>query len=84
MKKMSLLVFFFFSALLINAQKPKVVLNHIAVYVTDLSKSTIFYQTIIGLDTIRNLCMMENTPGLKWRNIVIYTLYKVPLVHRHL
>ncbi len=52
MKKMSLLVFFFFSALLINAQKPKVVLNHIAVYVTDLSKSTIFYQTIIGLDTI--------------------------------
>ncbi|HEX2608271.1 MAG TPA: VOC family protein [Flavisolibacter sp.] len=33
-----------------HAQKP--VLNHIAVYVTDLKKSTDFYQHIIGLDTI--------------------------------
>lgn len=33
-----------------SAQKP--VLNHIAVYVTDLQKSTAFYQHIIGLDTI--------------------------------
>lgn len=52
MKKISLLVFLFFSALLINAQKPKVTLNHIALYVTNLSKSTAFYQHIIGLDTI--------------------------------
>ncbi|HEY0680029.1 MAG TPA: VOC family protein [Chitinophagaceae bacterium] len=28
------------------------VLNHIAMYVTDLGKSTAFYQNIIGLDTI--------------------------------
>lgn len=34
------------------AQKPKVALNHIAVYVYDLSKSTSFYQNIIQLDTI--------------------------------
>jgi lactoylglutathione lyase len=33
-----------------NAQKP--VLNHIAHYVSDLQKSTIFYRDIIGLDTI--------------------------------
>ena len=33
-----------------TAQKP--VLNHIAVYVTDLQKSTAFYQHVIGLDTI--------------------------------
>ena len=32
--------------------KPKAVLNHIAVYVTDLVKSNGFYQNIIGLDTI--------------------------------
>ena len=33
-----------------NAQKP--VLNHIAVYVTNLQKSTVFYRDVIGLDTI--------------------------------
>jgi len=33
-----------------HAQKP--VLNHIAVYVNNLSKSTRFYKDIIGLDTI--------------------------------
>lgn len=30
----------------------KAVLNHIALYVTDLGRSTAFYQNIIGLDTI--------------------------------
>ncbi len=30
----------------------KVLLNHIAVYVVDLKISTVFYQDIIGLDTI--------------------------------
>ena len=34
----------------VQAQKP--VLNHIAQYVTNLEKSTEFYQRIIGLDTI--------------------------------
>lgn len=52
MKKINLFVFFFFVALCMNAQKPKASLNHIAVYVTDLSKSTVFYQNVIGLDTI--------------------------------
>lgn len=32
--------------------KPKASLNHIALYVVDLKKSTAFYQHIIGLDTI--------------------------------
>jgi lactoylglutathione lyase len=37
-----------------NAQqkKPMPQLNHIAVYVVDLEKSTRFYQQVIGLDTI--------------------------------
>jgi lactoylglutathione lyase len=35
-----------------EAQKPKAILNHIAVYVVDLQKSASFYQNIIGLDTI--------------------------------
>lgn len=35
-----------------SAQQPKAVLNHIALYVADLQKSTRFYQDIIGLDTI--------------------------------
>jgi len=34
------------------AQKQTPVLNHIAVYVTDLKKSTAFYQNIVQLDTI--------------------------------
>ncbi len=35
-----------------SAQQKKVVLNHIALYVTDLKKSTAFYSDIIQLDTI--------------------------------
>jgi len=52
MKKRYLTTLLLFSALFSNAQKPKAVLNHIALYVTNLSKSTAFYQQIIGLDTI--------------------------------
>lgn len=35
-----------------TAAQQKPILNHIAVYVTDLKASTDFYQQIIGLDTI--------------------------------
>jgi lactoylglutathione lyase len=35
-----------------SQEKPKVLLNHIAVYVLDLKISTAFYKDIIGLDTI--------------------------------
>jgi len=35
-----------------SAQESKTMLNHIALYVTDLQKSTVFYRDIIGLDTI--------------------------------
>jgi lactoylglutathione lyase len=52
MKTKILFILFFLSAITMHAQKPKAILNHIAVYVTDLSKSTAFYQNIIGLDTI--------------------------------
>jgi lactoylglutathione lyase len=35
------------------AQTPaKPILNHIAVHVNDLAKSTVFYQQIVGIDTI--------------------------------
>lgn len=39
---------------ILQEQQPvkKPVLNHIALYVTSLGKSTAFYQNIIGLDTI--------------------------------
>src|SRR4029079_10806984 len=32
--------------------KPKASLNHIAVYVVDMKTSTLFYQNIVGLDSI--------------------------------
>ena len=35
-----------------SAQKSKTALNHIAVYVTNLQRSTAFYKDIVGLDTI--------------------------------
>lgn len=49
--------FFFISAIIlpaerVTAQKQHPVLNHIAVYVQDLAKSTAFYSNIIQLDTI--------------------------------
>ena len=41
------------NSLLASAQsKPKAILNHIAVYVVDLTTSTLFYQNIVGLDSI--------------------------------
>lgn len=52
MKRASFFALLFFCVLSVAAQKQKTVLNHIAVYVTNLSKSTAFYQNIIGLDTI--------------------------------
>lgn len=52
MKKNGLLLIFILAAFFVHAQKPKIALNHIAVFVTNLSKSTGFYQQIIGLDTV--------------------------------
>ena len=52
MKTVVMIAFLIFSALSGKTQKPRASLNHIAHYVTDLSKSTQFYQKVIGLDTI--------------------------------
>jgi len=35
-----------------NINKPKAVLNHTAIFVTDLKKSGNFYEQILGLDTV--------------------------------
>ena len=46
---------FAFIAFAANAQsgkKPSVLMNHVAVYVVDLQKSTHFYRDLIGLDTM--------------------------------
>lgn len=45
-------ILFVFSSLLTQAQPAKPTLNHIALYVTDLARSTTFYQNIVQLDTI--------------------------------
>jgi len=52
MKKLVMVSLLILSALAGKAQKPKASLNHIAHYVTDLARSTEFYQKVIGLDTI--------------------------------
>jgi Lactoylglutathione lyase and related lyases len=49
---LSLLLAAFTSSLYAQQPKKRTVLNHIALYVTDLKTSTEFYQNIIGLDTI--------------------------------
>ena len=46
------LCFFGFQTKAQSNNKPKPVINHIALYVNDLKKSTSFYQDVIGLDTI--------------------------------
>lgn len=50
MKTITAFVLLFASAQTMHAQKP--VLNHLAIYVQDLQKSTAFYQQVIGLDTV--------------------------------
>ncbi|MFL5742486.1 MAG: VOC family protein [Flavisolibacter sp.] len=50
MQKFFLVLFAVFFSLTGFSQKP--VLNHIAIYVQDLKKSTAFYRDVIGLDTI--------------------------------
>lgn len=55
MKKLTILLLLFVTITGIkqaDAQKAKTRLNHIALYVIDLQKSTDFYQNFIGLDTI--------------------------------
>lgn len=56
MRQFFLLLILLFTSLFISAQmntaKTKASLNHIALYIVDLKKSTFFYQDIIGLDTI--------------------------------
>lgn len=52
MKKIFVLLFVLSAGYMVHAQKIAVSLNHIAVYVTNLQKSTAFYKDIIGLDTI--------------------------------
>lgn len=52
MKKTLLSAFFLLLLTNLHAQKQRAVLNHIAVYVTDLPRSTAFYQDVVGLDTI--------------------------------
>jgi len=51
MRKLFLVVCILFFGLIVNAQS-KPVLNHIAIYVVDLQKSTVFYRDLIGIDTI--------------------------------
>ena len=43
-----------FAGIIVQTNRPmkKTALNHIALYVTKLSKSTAFYKDVIGLDTI--------------------------------
>lgn len=53
MKKILLLGLFSCAALTVAAQtKTRPVLNHIALYVQDLQKATVFYRDLLGLDTI--------------------------------
>jgi lactoylglutathione lyase len=53
MKKIVIFIFILLTLTSSYGQmKPKASLNHIALYVVDLKKSTSFYQGIIGLDTI--------------------------------
>jgi lactoylglutathione lyase len=42
------------AAFTVGAQNTAARLNHTAIYVQDLAKSTFFYQRILGLDTIAN------------------------------
>lgn len=52
MKPIFIFFIFCFSAVAADAQQRKPALNHIAVYVFNLQKSTAFYTGIVGLDTI--------------------------------
>jgi hypothetical protein len=39
------------------------VLDHIAIYITDLKKSSAFYRDVLGLDPLPELFAMANMPG---------------------
>lgn len=52
MKKILIVLLFIGTASAVSAQRAKPVLNHIALYVQDLQKGTVFYRDLLGLDTI--------------------------------
>ncbi|HYJ38570.1 MAG TPA: VOC family protein, partial [Chitinophagaceae bacterium] len=45
-------LFVFLSDSAMSQEKNRPSFNHLALYVTDLQKSTLFYREVIGLDTI--------------------------------
>jgi lactoylglutathione lyase len=51
MTKFGIVILLVFACFVSRAQQ-KPVLNHVAIYVVDLSKSTAFYKDVIGLDTM--------------------------------
>ncbi len=51
MKKLALIAIALFVGTFVKAQV-KPTLNHIAIYVVNLEKSTVFYRDVIGIDTI--------------------------------
>lgn len=51
-KKLFVVLAFVCTAAAAGAQQKKPALNHIAVYVTNLQRSTAFYKDVVGLDTI--------------------------------
>ena len=51
MKKLVLIGMMVFTVNALSAQV-KPTLNHLAIYVVDLQKSTLFYRDVIGIDTI--------------------------------
>ncbi len=51
MRKGIMIIGLLLSGYLLNAQV-KPTLNHLAIYVVDLQKSTVFYRDLIGIDTI--------------------------------
>lgn len=50
--KTFLVILFLMTSVMASAQKQVPSLNHIALYVEDLQKSTSFYRDVIGLDTV--------------------------------
>ena len=61
-----LLIVFYFNLISLAQVKPSLVIDHIAISVTNLEISTAFYKDILGLSEITN--RTEN-PGIKWFSI---------------
>ena len=76
MKKIIILFILIFSTIMLRAQKPYSMFNHICIHVSNLDRSVAFYTSLFQLDSIADPFRNTGLPGLNWENMPNFISWK--------